>query len=629
MKSTRLTELLKSPEIFAYPVFFLLSLGLYFESIKFGYVLDDVMVLSENSFVQKGFAGIWDILSKESFIGYFGEQKDLVAGSRYRPLSIVSFAIESQFFPNTPKLSHLINILLYALTGCVVFRFCKLILQQKTKSIWYWCIPFIAACLFITHPIHSEAVANIKGRDEIMCLLFSLCATNSWLRYYDEKKKIHFIGSIIWFLLALFSKENAVTFIAIIPLTIVFFRSVKLKKAILDAWPLWLCFFFFLLVRRMVIGYFMSNGVEIDDLMNNPFIGMKIHEKIATIFYTIGWYYKLLVFPHPLTHDYYPYHVPKVNFANVWSILSVLISLALLIYAYRKRNRQPLISYSIFYYFITFSIVSNFVFPVGTFMNERFLFMPSVGFSVICSYGLYQFSQFQDFKWKIPAWIIFIAVLTAYSIRTITRVPDWEDGFTLNLAAVKVSKNSARINLFTGVSYFQQYQKDTSVTQKYKDLQIAETYIDKSLSIFPLYGQALNMKSGVLAEWLKKDNDINKFLKNLEPIIKVKPNLDFVSKYMEYLIKDKENDPIMFPFLKRIGYDILYKETHNYVYALHFLGMAYKMNNKDADLCFYIGSVYRDAAKFGKMNYSKAKEFEQNAKMFFDQAATLDPKYAQ
>jgi hypothetical protein len=362
--------------------------------------------------------------------------------------------------------------------------------------------------------------------------------------------------------------------------------------------------------------------------MNDPFIGMKTSEKFATIFYTIGWYYKLLLLPHPLTHDYYPYHVPKVGFLNIRVIVSVLITIALLWYAYRKQKQKPEISYSIFYYFITLSIVSNFVFPVGTFMNERFLFMPSVGFSLACAYYLYQLSDLQNGKWKIPVWIFCGVLVAAYSFRTITRVPDWKDGFTLNLAAVGVSENSARINLFTGVSYFQAYQADMDPNKRFIELATAEKYIDRALVIFPQYGQALNMKAGILAEWLKKDNDIHKFLKGLEPIIKIKPNLDFVTKYMDYLTKDKDSNDIMYPYLKRIGYDLLYKETRNYVYALHFLGIAYKMNDKDAELCYFIGSVYRDAAKFGKLNYSKKKEFEQNAQTFLNQAATLDPKYA-
>jgi len=136
-----------------------------------------------------------------------------------------------------------------------------------------------------------------------LCFLFSICETNSWILYNDTNKKNHLLFSCLWFLLALFSKENAVTFIAVIPLTIVFFRSAKLISAIKKAWPLIFCFTIFLIVRWQVIGYFLSSGTVITDLMNNPFVGMKPSEKIATIFYTIGWYYKLLIFPHPLRSE--------------------------------------------------------------------------------------------------------------------------------------------------------------------------------------------------------------------------------------------------------------------------------------------------------------------------------------
>lgn len=612
---------------FVYLILFGLSFALYRESIGFGYVLDDVIVLSENSFVQKGFKGIKDILSKESFTGYFGTQKDLVAGSRYRPLSIVSFAIEHEFLGNYPAASHLINILLYAFTACLIFRLFQLFNISKPDSPWYLALPFIGALLFVAHPIHSEAIANIKGRDEILCLLFAIAALISWIRFYDTKFKVHAGASMLWFCLALFSKENAVTFVLIIPLTIYFFRSSSLKLSLLSAWPLYLCFVFFILVRWKVIGYFLSNGVVITDLMNNPFVGMRLDEKIATIFYTILWYFKLLIFPHPLTHDYYPYHVPKVGFTHFIPIVSVLVCGILCWLAYHFRSKNKTISYSICYYFITFSIVSNFVFPVGTFMNERFLYMPSLAFSLVSAFAISQLVELQKYKW--PTLLFTLLLLLAYSYRTLTRVPDWKDGFTLNLSAVNVSKNSARINLFTGVSYYQKSQPEDNEAKKMEYLKTAEMYIDRSLAIFPEYGQGLNMKAGILAEYLKKDNDIHSFLKKLEPVIKAKPDLDFVTKYMEFLTKDPENNGIMLPYLKHVGYDLLYKEKRNYQFALHFLGMAYKINDHDPEICYYIGLCYKEMARFGKVSSAKIQEFENNAKAFFNQAASLDPKYAQ
>lgn len=609
-------------------ILFALAFGIYFESLSYGYVLDDVIVYSENSFVQKGFGGIWDILSKESFSGYFGEQKDLVAGARYRPLSLVSFALDFQFFGNKPQYSHMINIILYALTAFVLFRLVLVLRIPSDQSKWSLLLAVLSSILFVTHPIHSEAVANIKGRDEIMSLLFSIAALLSWLHYYDSKKTIHFIFALCWFTLGLFSKENAITFAAVIPLSMYFFRGVQLKNAIKQSWPLYLCAIFFVLVRWQVIGYFLSSGTVITDLMNNPFVGMSFPEKMATIFYTILWYFKLLIFPHPLTHDYYPYHVPKADWTNIISICSLILSFALLYFAYKKRTQYKIASFSILYYFITFSIVSNVFFPVGTFMNERFVYMPSIAFSILTAYGfVYAYYRINQ-KWKYVIPVIFLGVITAYGAKTIDRVPDWKDGFTLNLSAVKVSKNSARINLFTGVSYFQKSQIENDLNKKFELLKIAENYIDVSLRIFPNYGQALNMKAGILAEWLKYDNDVLKFLQKLESVIRIKPDLDFVSKYMEYLNKDPDNLSFMFPYLKKVGYEILYKEERNYKFALHFLGMAFKLNGDDAELCYFIGKVYSDTVKFGKLPSNKIKEYESNAQNFYQRAASLDSKYA-
>ncbi len=605
-----------------------LAILLYHRALEFGYVLDDVIVYTENSFVQKGFAGIRDILAHESFTGYFGEQKDLVAGARYRPLSIVSFAIEYELLGHNPMISHLVNILLYALTATMLYLWLSRLVPTAPGVRGLPGLAAMASLLFLAHPVHSEAVANIKGRDEIMCLLFSLCAAWGWLKFVDRRKPLHALFASTSFLLALFSKENAITFAAVIPLSVHFFRNQPLKKALVASWPLQLCALLFVLVRWKVIGYLLSSGAVITDLMNNPFVGMNTAEKTATVFYTFIWYYKLLIFPHPLTHDYYPYHVPRSEWTDLIPIAAFLLTAGLIYLAFRLRRRHPVMSYSLFYYFITFSIVSNLVFPVGTFMNERFLFMPSVAFSLVTALGIRTLGSWSPPKGPWLATTALLALMLPYGLKTLDRVPDWEDGFKLNLSAVKVSKNSARINLFTGVSYFQKYQAESDPNRKYESLKSAEQYIDRALKIFPQYGQALNMKSGVLAEWLKKDNDIHRFLKSLEEVIRVKPDLDFVTKYMEYLTRDADNNAIMIPFFKRVGYEVLYKEEHNYAFAIHFLGMAYKIDSQDAELCFYIAQAYSDFAKFGKAKPAKIAEYEQKSIDFYNQAASLDPRYA-
>jgi len=133
----------------------LLAFGLYWMSIPYGYVLDDQIVITDNQFTKKGIAGIWDILSTESFSGYFGGQKDLVAGARYRPLSIVSFAVEQSIFGDNPSLRHFINILLYGFCGLLIFRILSILIPDKENKNWLLSIPFLAVALYILHPVHS------------------------------------------------------------------------------------------------------------------------------------------------------------------------------------------------------------------------------------------------------------------------------------------------------------------------------------------------------------------------------------------------------------------------------------------------------------------------------------------
>jgi len=132
----------------------LLPLLLYLSSVGFGFVLDDKIVIEENQFVLQGAQGIGKILGSESLAGYIGEQQSLVAGFRYRPLSVVSFAIEHEWYGLKPAMSHLINVLLYGATCLLLFRFFSAFVREEEEGPWYFKLPFVAAVLFALHPLH-------------------------------------------------------------------------------------------------------------------------------------------------------------------------------------------------------------------------------------------------------------------------------------------------------------------------------------------------------------------------------------------------------------------------------------------------------------------------------------------
>ena len=578
----------------------------YAATLQYGYILDDKIVLSENDFVQEGISGIADIFSKETFTGYLGEQQDLVAGGRYRPLSLAVFAFELELFGDKPGVFHLFNILWYALLGLLIFRVMDILFPSGDRK-WFLSISFLTALLYLAHPIHTEAVANIKGRDEIMTFTLALGALYLSLRYIARPNWLYLLGSGVVFFLALLAKENAVTFIAVIPLTIYCFTKASWKDNAKTVIPLLLATAAYISVRYQVIGYLLDSGKEVTGLMNNPFRDMTGGEKYATIFYTLWRYIQLMFFPHPLTHDYYPYHIPKINWSDFRAIGPLVLYTLMSVFALlqlRKRRHVP--AYAILFFIITISITSNMVFSVGTFMNERFAFMPSLGFALLVAWWLAGWlpGKLKSAKASVAVPLVIAALLTiGYGWKTMTRVPDWKDPMSLNLSAVEVSKNSARINNFMGFEYYKLAGTTSDREQKRAYYDQAMYYFDRALRIHPTYPDALKGKAGTLGGYHQIDGDLQKLLDGFYQILAAR-YIPYIDEYLEYLNRRGPN-PQMTNFYHHTGYTLFAVQKKDYNAALRYLLYGVQLEPSSAllhqDLCivYYIAGRRQEAIQHG------------------------------
>jgi len=236
------------------------------------------------------------------------------------------------------------------------------------------------------------------------------------------------------------------------------------------------------------------------ELMNNPFltiengrwVQLSLGDKMATIIYTLGKYAQLLIFPHPLTHDYYPRHVDIMSWGNWQVILSTLLYLGLGVIGLIGLLKKRLWSYGILYYLITLSVVSNIAFPVGTNMSERFLFMPSVGFCLLVTC-----LPFASFKGKTILakkqqllLILGSIVLLLLSAKTIHRNFAWKNNFTLFTTDVQVSKNSAKLRNSAGGELTAAAIKETNETKRTAMLQEAIGHLNEAIKIHPTYKNA-------------------------------------------------------------------------------------------------------------------------------------------
>ncbi len=583
-------------------IIFIISFLLYSNTLFNDYAQDDAIVITDNMFTKQGIKGIPGFLVNDTFYGFFkkkGKAK-LVSGGRYRPLSPITFAIEWQFFGRNPAISHFINILLYAMLAIILYKFLVLLFLNVQNDKLKYIVPFFSTLIFIAHPVHTEVVANIKGRDEIFALLFSLAAVIFSVKWYLKKEMKFQVYGFLMFLLALFSKENSITFLAIVPLVFMMFYQDRKKSYFHILSPFILATVLFLFVRFLVLGF--DFGSAPMEMMNNPFVKIagnkyipfSFGEKAATIIYTLGKYIQLLVFPHPLTNDYYPRHIPIMNFTNWKVILSFFLYIVMIFYAVKNFKREKIISFGILFYLITLSIVSNIVFPVGTNMSERFLFMPSVGFSLIFGYLLYLISV----KNRNLSYVLLITILILYSIKTISRNFVWKDDFTLFTTDVKVSGNSAKALNAAAGSLVDAGYKEKNTLKREKMFKQAKSYLEKALIIHPNYKNA----------WLILGNT-NYFLKNYDEAIKdYKQALEFDPLYQDA----KKNLAITY----RDAGKYYGEKKNDLINALKYLNEAYKMSPEDYETVRLLGVAYAVSGDFNK------------AILYFTKAIKLEPDNA-
>ncbi len=634
------------------PIYILFGFAflLYANSLFNQYALDDRMMITENSFTKQGFSGFGNILTNDSFVGFFGKQKNLVAGGRYRPLSHITFAIEYGLVGFSPFIGHLINILLYAFACLLIYKVLKMLFPPGKKP-FYLTISFIATALFIAHPLHTEVVANIKGRDEILSLLGSFGALYFILRYTQNSKPLYLLWASLVFFLGLLSKENAITFIAIIPLTLYFFTKTDTKKIFISTSFLLVIGAVFIFIRTIVLGYLMTTVID-TELLNNPFLGADQAHKFATILFTWGKYLLLLLFPHPLTHDYYPKQIPIIGLSDIRAILPMLIYIIMIVYAFMRLAKKDIVAYCILFFGLSFSISSNLIFPIGTFMNDRFMFIPLLGFCIALAFVFAEkFSKwFGENNSKKAVIIVLGIILLGYSVKTISRNPVWHDDYTLFITDVKVSTNSAKCNVSAGGQTLELAEKEPDQVKKEKMIRDAIVFLNKGIKIHPtntanlmLLGKAmidlenykrsreyyeaiLKMSPGhkdALNNWLycaqmsTKNKDYEEAITSYRKLIPYQPSnkelyVDLASVYenkdqIDSVLSIMNNllikDPKYFPALSKLG-EVYGKHLNNIDRSIEYLMKAYVISPSDPSLLENLGVAYGI-----KKDYVKSIEF--------------------
>jgi tetratricopeptide (TPR) repeat protein len=398
------------------------TFAIYFATLKNFYNLDDRRIGRNDPLFEQGLGAIPELLTT-----LYADSEELSYG--YRPLARVSYAIEHQFFRGNPYVSHFFNNLFYIIAVLLLFR----VLRRLLKD-YHPYLPFVIALLFAAHPIHTEVVASLKNRDEIFVLILGLWSLDLFISYAYNPLRKHLVAAIALFILAFFAKKTIGAFFWIIPLSLYFFTPMENRKNI----RLTLVLLGTALIAAFVPFFFLPGTSRPLSLIENPLVAdPSLVNRIAYAGFTLYYYLRLLIFPHPLLY-YYGYNMfPDISPGNVLVIAGILVHAGLLAYAIWKFREKHILSFAILAYLTSIALFANLVNFAPGIIAERFLLMPSIGFCIALGYLLFRLFRLAKPQTRVPATgiaglvIVTLVILAPYTGKTYTRNFDWRTEYSL------------------------------------------------------------------------------------------------------------------------------------------------------------------------------------------------------
>ncbi|MGB2679268.1 MAG: tetratricopeptide repeat protein [Candidatus Acidiferrum sp.] len=435
------------------------------------------------------------------------------ASNIFRPVTFATFAFNLAAGGTHPFGYHLLNLLLHAVVTLLLYLVLRKLLESVQQGAT---IAWVTALLFAVHPIHTEAVASIVGRFELLAVGFLLAA---WLLHLRDLPVL----ALVCFVLALMSKESAVAFV---PLALAGdYACGKLKPLARYGWLASVAAAYLALLWKIQGGRF---GPRIISFLDNPLARIPASLRILNAV-RIAWkYVGLHVYPATLSCDY-SYNAILL-YAGGWHtvipMVATLLVLALWIWTLWTKRNAWFLAGAI--YLLGFAATANLIVPTGTIMGERLAYLPSAGF---CLLAALLWLRLENYKRRL-AWAMLAVVVVALATRAVVRNRDWRDNFSLFSAGVRAVPGSAKMHFALGGEYANRGQ-----------LKAALPELQTALLIFPDYPEAMEI-SGIVQSQLGHDQDARRFFEQgLSMTPRDNPDYDFRAVNLAaQLMKLGEND---------------------------------------------------------------------------------------
>jgi tetratricopeptide (TPR) repeat protein len=468
------------------------------------YIQDDHLAVEENPIVERGDFG--EIFATSYWAGARGNDQSL-----YRPLTVLSFALERGRAGPDPFRSQVVNLLLHLAATLALYA-----LARRLR-----CDPLAcsaATLLFAVHPLHVEAVGGIVGRAESMAALFSLLGllalsySGAWPSARGaspsspwRQRLAAWVAALLLFL-ALGSKEVALAApLLYVGLELLFRprggspRSFIVARVAALA-PSALAALVYLGLRIRALEALLA--VQQPHPMDNPLVALEGAARTATALGLVTRYLGLLFFPVGLSADYSGPVIPiESGFLAPRPLLGLLLLTGCVVLIARPLWRPAAEigarhwSFAALLALAPYLVIGNLFFDIGTIFAERLIYFTSAGFCLLLGLLLGDIAAGLPRSRAVPAppgtirlvGLAIAILVAAFAILTWARCHEWRNDETLFSAATRVRPASPRAHYIVGKLHADRGEHEAAL----------ERYA-RTLELYPGHAAALNERGVVL-----------------------------------------------------------------------------------------------------------------------------------
>jgi len=517
---------------------------------------------------------------------------------RVRSVAVFSFAANYALSGLNIAVFRATNILLHLLTAGLAFYLTHLIvnlphLKEKYGKVSVFVAPAVAM-LFMLHPLQTSAVNYITQRMAIMAAMFSFMGLIFYTKGVAGTGKMSvltYVLSALSFVLAIFSKENAVMVLFMLPVYDFFFLSSfqwrEFRKRFITLSVL-------MLSLAAVAGYTMGIAGFIEKiiaLLANPNQPMERYawggkdltwtpiEYLLTESRVVSRYILLILIPLPsfMVFDYSnAYPVSKDFFHPFTTMVSLFFILSLLFFSVRFMKKFPLISFGILWYLVTISLESFLALGLDPYFEHR-NYLPGFGlFLALASLFLYLDTS----RLRIKKEVIMCGITAVLFVLTLTRNGVWTTEERLWKDAIEKSPNNLRALISLSSIY---------ITEK--RFREAEEYLKRAGEVKPM---APEFKADILFNQASVYKETNRRKEALAILKRLDAENAFTGKRMR-------------ASLYRFTGEVLWQEGDS-ARAKEYFAKAYQILPNDTGSLISLGLVSKSLGET-----DKAEEYFKNA----------------